>query len=64
MARRTGLATIRAIAHRACRMITTWSPVIEFVYGSNPLLLAALATANQACEELVRQADAALEQGV
>ena len=59
--RRTGLTTIRAIAFRACQMITAWTPVISVIYAGNPLLIAALNTANAACSELVMQADEVLE---
>lgn len=63
MARRTGLATIRALALRMCRLIGQFDPIIRAVYGDNPDLIIALETALSACQVLVAQADESLPQG-
>lgn len=65
MARRTGLRTIRELTYRLCRLIITWQPTIERIYGnSHPGLIIALATVSAACEQLVAEADDALPTGV
>lgn len=64
MARRTGLRTIRDLSYRSCRLIATWTPVIERVYGNQyPSLIVALMAVQSACAELVEAADEALPTG-
>jgi len=63
MAQRIGLATIRALAFKMCRMISTFGPIIERTYPDNAALMAALAASQAACHVLVSQADGALPVG-
>lgn len=64
MARRTGLRTLRDLAHRMCKLISTWLPVIERVYGNQyPTLIVALVAVQGTCSELVEAADEALPTG-
>lgn len=55
MARRTGIPTLVGVARQMCRYITRYTPVIRTLYPDNTLLLAALATANEACDQLEQQ---------
>lgn len=63
MARRTGLPSLKVVSRTMCRLIYAFTPVIRVVYADRPLLLAALEAANEACDELAKQIDLAVEQG-
>lgn len=63
MAQRIGLATIRALAFKMCRMISTFGPIIARTYPNNDALMAALAASQAACKVLIMEADAALPVG-
>lgn len=63
MARRTGLRTLRNLAHQFCRVFVAFSPILNAVYGSNAGVTLALAAANTACGNLVQEADNVLETG-
>lgn len=62
--RRDGLYSLVKTAHTLCTFITFFTPIISRLYGANLPLMAALAAANSACEELARQASAQKEEGV
>lgn len=53
--RRDGLFSLEKVARRMCQLITKFEPVIRELYPDNALLLAALAAAMAACQELERQ---------
>lgn len=63
MARRTGLRTIRELAHQMCRLVVRFTPTLQAAFPDSPALQAALVAANAACAELVIQADLLLEFG-
>jgi hypothetical protein len=63
MARRTGLATLRALAYRGCRLIATFTPILSTVYAGNAPLLAALSALNAACGVFVEIADETIVTG-
>lgn len=60
---RTGLRTIRDIAHKSCQLIAVFAPVIKRAYPESPALLLALEAASAACAALVDEADAVLPVG-
>lgn len=63
MARRTGISSINKIAKEMCRLVTTFTPIIQRIYPENVALLAALDAANAACALLVVESENALEFG-
>jgi len=63
MTRRTGLRTLRDIAHRVCRIVASFTPILQLVYGSNIPLMLAIEAVNTACGNLVQIADEELETG-
>lgn len=53
--RRDGLFSLQKTARRLCYLITKFEPIIRQLYPNNALLLAALAAAMAACQELEKQ---------
>jgi len=62
--KRDGLRSIRRIARILCRLIFVFTPVISRKFPNNPALLAALAAALAACEELERRIEEQIPPGV
>jgi len=62
--KRDGLRSIQRVARLLCRLIFVFTPVISRKFPNNPALLAALAAALVACEELERQVTDQLPPGV
>lgn len=52
MAKRTGVPTLMKWATFLCRAIAKFTPVIAAAFPENTALLAALAAANTACQQL------------
>lgn len=63
MASRNGIPTILAIAQRLCKLIVTFTPIIQQQFPTNTALLAALASANAACAVLVAETSMVREYG-
>jgi hypothetical protein len=63
MAQRTGLRTIRDVAHKLCLLVAAFAPVIRKAYPENAALQLALDAAIAACGLLVVAADDALGVG-
>lgn len=63
MAKRTGLPSLLKVAHRLCYLIVVFTPIIQKQYPNNDTLLAALATANAACQALGTEISNALPVG-
>jgi hypothetical protein len=61
--RRTGLPSLRKVAREMCRLIYAFTPVIRKLYGDNVALMAALESANVACDALVEAIDESLPAG-
>jgi hypothetical protein len=61
---RIGFYSLRRVAREMCRFIFLFTPTIRNLYPDNATLLAALATANLACEELVKEIDLQATPGV
>lgn len=53
-----GFYTLRKLAYGLCRALPTFSPIIRSTFPDNVALLAALAAAEAACHELVKEIDA------
>jgi hypothetical protein len=64
MTQRTGLPTLLQIARRMCRLIAIFTPTIQSLYPGNQPLLAALAAANAACNELSMEIEVTIPPGV
>jgi len=62
--KRDGLRSIVRVARILCRLIFTFSPIITRKFPNNAPLLAALAAALAACEELERRIEEQLPPGV
>lgn len=63
MANRTGLRTLRTIAHKICRLVATFTPLLQATFGTNIPLILALEAMNTACGTFVEQADNELATG-
>lgn len=63
MAKRTGAPTIRKTALRLCRLLGKFSAGLVVLYPDNTALIAALAAAQIACNELSVQIFAILPVG-
>lgn len=63
MAARTGVWTLRHVAHRLCKYITKFTPTLTALYPENAALLAALAAANAACGALDAELQSVQEVG-
>ena len=63
MARRTGIPTTIKLAHKLCRAVVLFDPLIRKVTNNDPTVLAALAAALAACQLLVTELEAYLEPG-
>lgn len=61
--RRSGLPTLLELAKKMCRIIVTFTPAIQKLYGENAALMAALAAANVACHELEQEISEAVLPG-
>lgn len=55
MARKIGFYSIKKAAQEICKYVPLFTPIIQRLYPNNATLLAALATANAACAELVKE---------
>jgi hypothetical protein len=64
MARRTGVYSLRKVAHEMCRLITKFTPVIIAVFPESTALHAALEAANSACALLDQELAEVQEVGV
>jgi len=62
--KRDGLRSIQKAARVLCRLIFIFSPIISRKFSNNGALIAALAAALVACEELERRATEQLPPGV
>lgn len=56
-AQKIGFYTLRKFAYGLCKALPRFSPLIRAAYPTNTTLLAALATAEAACHELVMEID-------
>lgn len=62
--RRIGFYSLRKVGRELCRLIYVFTPIIRKAYPDNAVLLAALETANVACDALVKEIDEVAEPGV
>lgn len=63
MAKKTYVPTLLNLSVKLCRYIARATPVITQLYGSNATLMAALAAANAACNDLAQELAAVREYG-
>lgn len=63
MARRLGVWSIQQTAKRLCRLVSKFSPIITSTYSGNDALIAALAAALTACNELSNELELVREYG-
>lgn len=63
MASRTGVFSIGNLAKKLCKAVLIATPAIKRAYPNNLTLLAALATANTACQLLAEEVDAVVVYG-
>lgn len=63
MARKTYVPTLLSLSVKLCRYIARATPIMTQLYGSNATLMAALAAANAACNELSQELAAVRDYG-
>lgn len=64
MTNKIGFYSLRKTARTMCRLVYTFTPVIQRLYPSATALHAALVLANTVCAELIEQIDLVADVGV